>query len=154
MSRKQSPGSSKRRPEVKTQSLQVESRTEQLVNVRDFIASAARAFGFNDEEVGKIILAADEACTNVIKHAYKFDPTKLIHVIVESNDDRFDVVIRDSGAHFNPNKLAPPDMKEYFSHFRRGGLGVHLMKKLMDNVEYKDPKGHVNEVRLTKYRSR
>jgi serine/threonine-protein kinase RsbW len=139
---------------VKTQTIQVESRTEQLVNVRDFIASAARAFGFSDEEVGKIILAADEACTNVIKHAYKFDPTKVIHVVVESNDNRFDVVIRDSGTHFNPEALTAPDMKEYLSHYRRGGLGVHLMKTLMDKVEYSDTSGHVNEVRLTKYLTR
>jgi serine/threonine-protein kinase RsbW len=139
---------------VKTQTLQVESRTEQLVSVRDFIADAARAFGFSDEEVGKITLAADEACTNVIKHAYKYDPTKLIHVVIESDDGRFDVIIRDSGVHFDPRNLAPPDMKEYLSHFRRGGLGVHLMKTLMDKVEYTGNPEHVNEVRLTKYLSR
>jgi serine/threonine-protein kinase RsbW len=154
MSRKRSRGSLTRRRDVKTQTLQVESRTEQLVTVRDFIASAARAFGFNDEEVGKIILAADEACTNVIKHAYKFDPTKTIHVAIESNDNRFEVIIRDSGFHFNPNAFARPDMKEYLTHYRRGGLGVHLMKTLMDKVEYSDTPEHVNEVRLTKYLTR
>jgi anti-sigma regulatory factor (Ser/Thr protein kinase) len=65
---------------VKTASIQVESRTERLIAVRDFVSEAARAFGFGDEDISKIALAVDEACTNVIKHAYRFDPTKVIRV--------------------------------------------------------------------------
>ena len=47
-------------------------------------------------------------------------------------------------------QVQPPDMKEYLSHFRRGGLGVYLMKSLMDKVEYSIVPGNANEVRLMK----
>lgn len=139
---------------MKTESIHIESRTERLIAVREFVSDAARAFGFNDEEVSKIALAVDEACTNVIKHAYKFDPSKTIQVIVNAADRTFQIAIRDTGVQFNPTALHAPDMKEYLSHYRRGGLGVYLMKSLMDKVEYDIAPGRMNEVRLTKYLAR
>lgn len=136
---------------MKTETLHIESKTDRLITVRDFVSAAAREFGFGDEEISKIALAVDEACTNVIKHAYKFDPNKEITVIVKRGNGTFEVSIRDHGKRFNPSSLSPPDMKEYLSHFRRGGLGVHLMKSLMDKVEYNFEPGKPNEVRLIKY---
>jgi serine/threonine-protein kinase RsbW len=136
---------------VKTTSIQVESRTERLIAVRDFVSEAARAFGFGDEDISKIALAVDEACTNIIKHAYRSDPTKIIHVDVRADGGTFEVAIQDDGVRFNPTQVQPPDMKEYLTHFRRGGLGVHLMKSLMDKVEYSLDPARTNEVRLTKY---
>jgi serine/threonine-protein kinase RsbW len=139
---------------VKTETIQIESRTERLIAVREFVSDAARIFGFPDEDVSKIALAVDEACTNVIKHAYKFDTSKTIQVSVMTENGTFQVTIRDNGTRFNPAQLHPPDMKEYLSQYRRGGLGVILMKSLMDKVEYDIAPGKMNEVRLTKYLSR
>jgi serine/threonine-protein kinase RsbW len=139
---------------VKTETIHVESRTERLIAVREFVSDAARAFGFTDEDVSKITLAVDEACTNVIKHAYRFDPSQTIHVSVNTDDGTFQIAIRDTGVQFNPTEVRPPDMKEYLSHYRRGGLGVYLMKSLMDKVEYDIAPGKMNEVRLTKYLAR
>jgi serine/threonine-protein kinase RsbW len=136
---------------VKTDTLHIESRTERLIAVRDFVSAAAREFGFTDEEISKIALAVDEACTNVIKHAYEFDPHKQLTITVKGSDGAFEVSIRDTGKQFNGSNLQPPDMKEYLTHFRRGGLGVYLMKTLMDKIEYKFEPGQPNEVRLTKY---
>jgi len=139
---------------VKAQSLTIESRTERLINVREFVSTAARSFGFGDEEVSKIALAVDEACTNVIKHAYRFDPNQRITVTVSGKGTSFEVAVRDEGIQFDPEFVPTPDMKEYLTHFRRGGLGVYLMKSLMDKVEYAIKPGEPNEVRLTKYRTR
>jgi serine/threonine-protein kinase RsbW len=138
---------------VQPQTLTIESRTERLIEVRDFISSAAREFGFGDEEVSKIALAIDEACTNIIKHAYAFDPRQKISISVRGRDKSFEVAISDQGRQFNPDNIPAPDMKEYLSHFRRGGLGVYLMRSLMDKVEYSIRPGR-NEVRLIKYLSR
>jgi len=136
---------------VKTGSIQIESRTERLIAVREFVSEAAHEFGFTDEDVSKIALAVDEACTNVIKHAYKFDPTKTIQVVVRTDNGVFEIAIRDTGTQFNPAQVRRPDMKEYLSHYRKGGLGVFLMKSLMDKVEYEIAPGKMNEVRLIKY---
>ncbi len=135
---------------VEPQSLNIESRTERLIAVREFVSSAARDFGFGDEDVSKIALAVDEACTNIIKHAYKFDPGKSITITVRGRNGAFEIVIQDFGREFDPSKIPTPDMKEYLTHFRRGGLGVYLMKSLMDGVEYAIVPGKKNEVRLTK----
>jgi serine/threonine-protein kinase RsbW len=72
-------------------------------------------------------------------------------VNVIAGNGTFEVVIQDEGVQFNPTQVQPPDMKEYLTHFRRGGLGVHLMKSLMDRVEYSIAPGKSNELRLTKY---
>ena len=138
---------------MKPQTLTIESKTERLIDVREFVSAAAREFGFNDEEVSKIALAIDEACTNVIKHAYKFDPGKKIAVTISPSNASFVVEISDSGRHFDPGSIASPDMKEYLTHYRRGGLGVYLMKSLMDKVEYHIAPGG-NRVRLTKFLTR
>jgi serine/threonine-protein kinase RsbW len=136
---------------VKSRILHIESRTERLIAVRDFVSEEARAFGFTDEDVSKIALAVDEACTNIIKHAYRFDPNRNISVRVKGKNGTFEITIRDTGSGFNPSLLHAPDMKDYFSHYRKGGLGVYLMKSLMDKVEFEIHPGKRNEVRLTKY---
>ena len=136
---------------MKTETIQIESRTERLIAVREFVSDAARTLGFGDEDVSKIALAVDEACTNVIKHAYRFDPSRTIQVSVRTRNGAFEVAIRDDGVQFNPTQVQNPDMKEYLSHYRRGGLGVYLMKSLMDKVEYEMTPGKMNEVRLIKY---
>jgi serine/threonine-protein kinase RsbW len=139
---------------VESRTIHIESRTERLIAVRDFVSAAARECGFPDDEVSKIALAVDEACTNVIKHAYRNDPTKQISVTVKSRDRGLEIVIADTGTAFDPTRIQSPNMKEYLSHYRHGGLGMYLMKSLMDKVEYKIDTGRRNEVRMTKYFSR
>ena len=139
---------------MRSRTLHIESRTERLIAVRDFVSEDARAFGFTDEDVSRIALAVDEACTNIIKHAYSFDPNRNISVRVKSRNGTFEITIRDTGSGFNPSLVHAPDMKDYFSHYRKGGLGVYLMKSLMDKVEYEIHPGKRNEVRLTKYLQR
>jgi serine/threonine-protein kinase RsbW len=139
---------------VTAQTIHIKSRTDRLITVREFVSEAARDFGFNDEDVSKIALAVDEACTNIIKHGYKYDPNKNITVTVQGGDRSFQVVIQDSGIRFDPDEVQSPDMKEYMRNYRRGGLGIYLMKSLMDKVEYRIAPGKNNEVRLTKFLSR
>lgn len=133
-------------------SLNVPSKTEHLSEVRDFVSDAARRFGFADEEVSNIALAVDEACTNIIKHAYHFASDKDITIDVRMQAAEFEILISDKGQHFEPDKVAMPDMKEYLSKYKRGGLGMLLMRKLMDKVEYRIQPSR-NVVRMVKYLS-
>lgn len=130
------------------------SSTDHLLEVREFVTDAARKFGFSDEDVANIVLAVDEACTNIIKHAYQYAPDKEISVSIVRNNGSFEIKIKDNGKNFNPEALRPPDLKQNLSHHRRGGLGVYLMKKLMDKVEYNFTEGKSNEVSLVKYLSK
>ena len=129
------------------------SRTDNLLEVREFVGETARAFGFSEEDAANIVLAVDEACTNIIKHAYQYATDKEIEVSIFQNNPSFEISIFDSGRSFDPSKIRQPDLKEHIGHHKRGGLGVYLMKKLMDKVEYNFHKGKRNEVRLIKYLS-
>lgn len=131
--------------------LRIHSQTEKLNLVREFIGEAAREYGFDDEAIGKIMLAVDEACTNIIKHAYGYAPDRTIDLDIQTTGDRFDVVITHGGKSFDPAAVKRPDMKEYFKKYQRGGLGIHLMRTLMDGVEYEALPDSRNIVRLYKY---
>ena len=126
------------------------SRTDNLLVIREFVSEEARAFGFSDEDAANIILAVDEACTNIIKHAYQYATDKEIEVTVLRKNRSFEIRIFDTGRSFDPTTIRQPDLKEHIGHRKRGGLGVYLMKKLMDRVEYDFHKGKRNEVRLIK----
>ncbi len=130
--------------------LKIKSQTEKLHLVRDFISEAARRQGFDEESVSKIALAVDEACTNVIKHSYEFARNKEIEIKVIAGDGRFEVVITHQGKTFDPEAVKSPDMREYLSHYRHGGLGMHLMRSLMDAIEYKTFPDKRSEVHLVK----
>jgi serine/threonine-protein kinase RsbW len=134
----------------KTLTKTIPSRTDCLHEVREFVSYAAREFGFNDEEIANIVLAVDEACTNVIKHAYNFAPDKDITVQILPGRGNFEIRVLDEGKAFNPENIKPPNLKQHLREYRRGGLGVYLMKTLMDKVEYRFVPGKKNEVRLVK----
>jgi serine/threonine-protein kinase RsbW len=138
---------------VKHISKRILSRTDNLLDVREFVGSAARMFGFAEEDIANIVLAVDEACTNIIKHAYQYATDKEIEISIYQSNRSFEIRIFDNGRTFDPSSLRPPDLKEHIGHLRRGGLGVYLMKRLMDKVEYNFNPGKRNEVRLTKYRT-
>jgi serine/threonine-protein kinase RsbW len=136
---------------VKSAHLTILSRTEKLKSVRDFVAAEATAFGFDEETVNKISIAVDEACTNIIKHSYEFAKDKSIDITISTKKEEFEIIIAHDGKTFNPDAVTQPDMKEYLTHYRRGGLGMHLMRSLMDRVEYSVKNGKRSEVRLLKY---
>ena len=131
--------------------MKILSQTDKLKSVRDFVSDAARTFGFDEESVNKISIAVDEACTNIIKHSYEFAQNRDIEIAIETADGKFEIVVSHDGKSFNPDEIKPPDMREYLSHYRHGGLGMHLMRSLMDHVEYKLARGKRSEVHLIKY---
>lgn len=132
--------------------LTIPSSTRFLDDVRRFVERHAQAAEFSEDDVARFKLAVDEACTNVIEHAYADEENHEIDVAIIIDSDRLTIRIRDRGRAFNEDSYSPPDIFEYVRRRRGGGLGVHLMHQLMDQVEYKS-RGRVNEVHLTKYRN-
>ncbi len=128
----------------------IKSTTDNLALVRNIIKNAALEVGFNQEQAGKIVLAADEAVTNVIKHAYNYSPNGEIILSVSFSKNKFSISISDKGKHFDPKKVKEPNLKKYYKEKRVGGLGIYLMKKLMDEVKYTKPNNR-NKVTLVKY---
>lgn len=134
--------------------LKISSITDNLEVIREFINSIATKAGFNEEGADQIELAVDEACTNVIKHAYKFDTKRMLDISVFIDKEKMEIIISDKGSGFDPSKLQIPDLEKYVHESKMGGLGIHLMKTLMDEVNYSFNPGKRNQVSLIKYLER
>lgn len=105
--------------------------------VRAAISEMAKLVGFTAEEGDKIVLAVDEAITNVIKHAYDGAADRPIEISVQCLYEQaarpgLRVSIRDYGRCVDPAKIKGRDLEDV----RPGGLGVHIIKSVMDRVDY------------------
>ena len=133
--------------------LKLPADTQNLDIIRKFVAGIAENMGFSEEEIYKIELAVDEACSNVVKHAYMTN-TKQEHIInieVKEKNSEIEIIISDKGKGFDPKKVKRPELEEYMRKMKRGGLGIYLIKELMDKVSFQIKAGVRNEVRMVKY---
>lgn len=130
----------------------IPSSTRYLEDVREFVTNKARSADFSESVVEQLKIAVDEACTNVIKHAYDGEGEHVIDIAVIITHDKLVVRIRDRGRSFDPNTYSEPNLIEFAKSRKGGGLGVHIINRLMDRVEYRT-KGGVNECCMVKYRT-
>ena len=121
-----------------------------LDEIRDFVAETAREGGFNEKEIYSIQLAADEAASNIIEHAYEGIPNGELEITCEMQRGLLTIVLRDHGKPFDPTTVRPPDLKADLSERQIGGLGIYLMRKLMDEVRYESVPNGGNTLTLTK----
>jgi anti-sigma regulatory factor (Ser/Thr protein kinase) len=116
--------------------LHVPSETAFLVVVRDVTKKMAEVAGFDAATAANVALAVDEAASNVIEHAYHGTPGHSFDVRIEDRANQFCVEVVDGGDMVDPRRLPRVDLERYASERRKGGLGVHLMGKIMDSVTY------------------
>jgi len=112
--------------------LTVPSHPKYLYVVRSALYPILVDAGFVRKDARKIILAVDEACSNIIKHAYEGDPTKTITMTIADDADRLTVQLRDYGRKADSAKIAPRNLEDV----RPGGLGTHFMGAAFDAVTY------------------
>ena len=123
------------REDLSTRILTVPADEGQLALVRDFITDVCEQAGFSQRETNNTKLAVDEACTNIIKHAYDEDAGS-IELRAEFADGDVTVRIFDTGEPFDFTGVKDPDLDQYVETGKKGGLGVFLINRLMDRVEY------------------
>jgi serine/threonine-protein kinase RsbW len=128
--------------------LHVPSSAENLAIIRDFISAVGAQAGLADEGVAKLEMAVDEACANVIEHAYGEDGTKELTVRATFDEDILQVAIVDVGRGFDPTSVPNDDVKKLIAERRTGGLGLRIIRSLMDNVCYEIEPGKRNELRM------
>jgi len=130
--------------------LQVPSSTENLAMIRQFLDGIGKQAGIDEDEVAKIVLAVDEACSNVIEHAYQRDATQEVAITVRFDDDALSVTISDTGRGFDPSTAEPKELEELIAERKKGGLGLRLIRTLMDEVHYDMEPGQRNEIQMVK----
>jgi serine/threonine-protein kinase RsbW len=134
----------------RTFTLQVPSSTENLAMIRDFVTSIGEQAGLEPAEVAKIELAVDEACANVMEHAYRKDLTKEVSIRATVDAEAVEINVIDTGEGFDPSAIEQKELDKLITERKSGGLGLRLMKTLMDEVHYEIIPGKKNELRMIK----
>ena len=132
------------------QSAQFAAKFEFLDEIRDFVGDVAREGGFDEKDVYNIQLATDEAASNIIEHAYEGVTTGVLDLTCGMEKDAIRIVLIDYGESFDPSVIPLPDLKADLSERKIGGLGIFLMRKLMDEVHYEPRKDKSNVLTMIK----
>ncbi|MFZ5908804.1 MAG: ATP-binding protein [Chloroflexota bacterium] len=113
------------------------AKFQSLDEIRQFVAGLAQQAGFSGKEIYSIQLATDEACTNIIEYAYEGEGDNKIEVNCTWSGEEFNIVICDWGKSFDPSSVPEPNLTDDLSRRKIGGLGMYLMRRLMDQVDYR-----------------
>ena len=120
-------------------SIEIPSRVESLYKACTFAVDFARRMGFSDSDLNKIKISVYEACLNVIEHAYHSDPAESVKVDVEQFSDKLIITILDHGQGFQAEEREF-DIMDAAMKRNTGGMGLHIIRRSMDEVNYKvDP---------------
>ena len=133
--------------------LELPSNPEMLCVVRQALGQLGETLGLSSAECRSLVLAVDEALTNIIRHAYDGEKGHPIHAAfrrIEVASDgitkkALEIVLEDRGRKVDRAKLCSRPLEEV----RPGGLGLHLIKECMDSVEFRRRLGK-NQLRLVK----
>jgi len=131
----------------------VPAQIKYLPVLRKFIIRIGSKYKFAKNEINAFKISIDEACTNIIKHGYNADQSGSITMRVLVNDDQLVVELIDQGRSFDPNTVGNPNLNNYVDTGKKGGLGIFIMRKFIDEINY-EIKSHYNILRLKKNRSR
>lgn len=123
---------------------------DNLKGVRDFIRTALKDHSVSELQISEMVLALDEMCSNLMIHSHQCNPDDLfeLHIVVEKdNPVVFEII--DDGRAFDINQFSEPDLGNLVHEKRKGGLGIRLVKSIMDKIEYQQSSGK-NICRLIK----
>lgn len=124
-------------PSDRSLRMKILSDPAELGRVRNAVERFALNAGLDEKAAGDVVLALDEALTNIIRHAYKDASDKPIEIEVTRQDEKLNVVLRDYGRVADRSRIKSRDLDDV----RPGGLGVHIMNECMDSVEYVPAEG-------------
>lgn len=130
----------------KSINIKIQSHPENLSKIRQTVSKALSKCCLSKEDSGSIILAVDEACSNIIRHSYKNDHTKEIELTICTEPDCLSIVVQDKGIEFDINCIEKRDVSEV----KPGGLGIYIIQNIMDTVEYSRTKDGCNKLSMIK----
>jgi len=138
-----------------TDRLEVSAHTRNLALVREFLHAAIKRSALPPADINKVVLAVDEAVANTIQHGYEGRDPGSVEILIDADADKFAVRVRDSGVSFDTAKgseaKAELDLQKHIASGNKRGLGLFIMRKVMDEVSYSSREGERNELLLVKY---
>jgi serine/threonine-protein kinase RsbW len=125
-------------------------RYDSLSKIDKFIREVAQKTEMSDFEIYTVEMAVDEACSNIIEHAYQGEDKGDITCTCEVDDKGLTIILLDNGRPFNPELITPPDLNANLEDRESHGLGLFFIQKWMDRVEFEVTPNNGN--RLTLYK--
>ena len=133
----------------KTSYLNIAAELDNLIEVRRFVEQEALVKGASEQTITDMVMAVDEAVTNIIIHGYRGQPGS-IEVLVAYDQETLIVAVRDRSPAFDPNSVPPPDLTLPLEQRPIGGLGIYIMRQLTDALVYRPEVDGRNELMLIK----
>ena len=130
-----------------------QARLEDLAAVGSFIEKAIRPAGLNETTAYAIQLAVDEACSNIIEHAYQNQGGKIL-CTCEVNPEAVTIILQDWGKPFTPTQINPPDYRKTATRNNFRGLGLFFIYRMMDEVKFETPPEGGNILTMVKLTKR
>ena len=128
----------------------LQAQLENLVDVRAYIDEKGQALGLEKQLLGDLRLVVDEAVTNVVLHAYQGNGGP-VELELSRHENNVVVRIRDEGPPLNPDGVADPALDTALAERAPGGMGIFLMKQMMDEVIFEPLASGGNELKLVKH---
>lgn len=129
--------------------LRISAELKNLDAIRGFVAESASALQASAKATDDLILAVDEATTNIIRHGYRRQPGE-IEIEMRRVDDSLMIYLRDQAPPFDPTRLPNPNVTFPLDQRPVGGLGVYLIRQLVDTMLYRRTSEGQNELKLIK----
>jgi serine/threonine-protein kinase RsbW len=135
--------------------LQVSAALENLRAIRRFVDEEAHRAGFAGQRIDDLVLAVDEAATNIVMHGYR-DRADTVGAVIEVEvvfrEPVLSVCLRDQAPPFDPTAVPVVDKLPPLTERGPGGLGIFLIRKTMDEVRYRRTPDGWNELTLSIYK--
>lgn len=129
--------------------IHITAELKNLANIRRFIEETAASLGIDAAIIPDVVLAVDEAATNIVLHGYE-GQKGTIEIEVEREGDALVVRLRDEALPFDPNTIPPPDLTLPLEQRPVGGMGIYLTRQVMDEVVHRITPQGGNELTLMK----
>ena len=111
-------------------------RYENLEEISKLVVDSAKSAGMDEDSVYALQLAVDEACSNIIEHAYGGEGIGEIKVTIQPTQREFIVILRDRGQPFDPDQVPEPTRNVPLEEIEPRGVGLYLIRKMMDEVRF------------------
>ncbi len=117
--------------------LKLRNSLDEINRLFENIRSFGEAHGLNRKQAFQLNLVIEELFTNIVSYAYRDREEHWILVTISCGDGRLTVRIEDDGIPFNPAAARKPELEGPVENRKIGGLGIHLCKELMNNMQYR-----------------
>ncbi len=127
---------------------------ESLAKIGEFVHQVAQNAGFDHFAIYSVEMAVDEACSNIIEHAYGGEGVGIIHCTCSVTENSLTIALQDNGQPFDPSNIPQPNLSSNLEERQAHGLGLYFIRKWMDEVNFKSTGKHNTLVMVKRKASR